>query len=162
MRSTLLFVLAAAALAGCRDTTEPRRAPVLPLTLRVVPARTTVASGDTVTLRFSALNGTSQPVTLVGAEGCMLALYLRDVQGARHDTWMDGPLTCDIGPVQETIAPGDSLVEVHLWRVGVIVGGDVITHASPGPWTLHPLVFLSTGPLEGDPSVPATVTVVAR
>lgn len=163
MRDTLILALAAAALAGCGSATEPEEPPprIAPLPLRVEPARTTVVSGDTVTVRLSALNESGVPVAFVGAGECRLTLALEDPQGRRQDALALNPTGCRAGPTAITLAPGDSLVEVKLWEAGVLIGGDAVARAARGTWTLLPRVIDTIGPLDGSPGIPATVAVVA-
>src|SRR4051812_27798076 len=86
MRNTLLLplVLAAVSLAGCHDPAAPDAAIAVPLALRVVPARTSITSGDTVTVRVTARNITRAPVTIASPWGCRLGVALEDASGQSH------------------------------------------------------------------------------
>ena len=156
------LALAALSCGACRSATAP--APVAaPLSLRATVARTTVASGDTVTVRLTARNLGTRPVTIDNPHGCRLGLRLQSPDGASHATIVfrpDASRCTSIGPA--TLAPGDSLVETGRWEAAVLVGGDVLGHAWPGTWLLHPMVSYRNTPVSGTLDVPAAVTVVKR
>ena len=162
-RQLLPLALAALALAACDDATAPDRPTALPLSLRVVPARTSVVSGDTVTVRLTARNLGSRPVTIDNEfASCVMGLRLQSPSGEPLETIVFRPASAcpPGGPI--TLAPGDSLVESGTWEAGILFGGDVFMSAEPGPWTLHPIVYSGDDALPGTLDVPATVTVVSR
>lgn len=159
----VLLALAGLPVAACRNATAPERPIAAPLSLRATVARTTVTSGDTVTVRLTAHNVGTRPVVIDNPYGCRLGLRLQGPDGESHQTVVfsgsQGGCTAP-GPV--TLAPGDSVVQTGRWEASVLIGGDVLTGAYPGTWRLHTIVSYRNATVSGTGDVPAVVTVVPR
>jgi hypothetical protein len=160
--SLLPVALVVLPFAGCHNPSEPVSDIAVPLSLRVVASRASVISGDTVTVRLTARNLGTRAVTLDTPHRCWLGLRVLNPRGEPREALTSTPGTCPAQGTRLAIAPGDSLVEVRTWTAGVLVGGDVLSYAEPGQWTLHAGVFTPSGLLSGTLDMPATVTVLPR
>lgn len=147
-------------LAACSDDDATGPTPV-PVALALTADRTTIAPGDTVSVRLVARNTSGAPLVLHSGDRCLLSVVLRSAP-LYSNIVLRAPggaaRTCESG-TDVTLAAGDSVVERGVVAFFTRTGVTDVAPAHAGDYLLLPVLVDGPRVRRAAGSTPLALTV---